>query len=255
MEREAIDVTANSSRLKRALAVFGHGSPELELLGELDELQLDCVVYTSPEKMLADCRGKGRTFDLAMLAIEYQTMSGPELAWRLRRRYPLAPIVMLARDLGTWDPEDIYDCGVNVLLEGPQDADGLKRGIRPLLERLSGRPETHAERDAYARIVLAVLSGDSKPARIVSTERLILYENDHLQELVGDNTGCNCYDFWRSGGPCATCISAIALENDCRTSRVARPEGGARVRVDAVPVTLEDGRRAVVEVFHYADPT
>ena len=162
---------------------------------------------------------------------------------------------MLARDLGTWDPEDIYDCGVNILLEGPQDADGLRKRMRPLLERLATRPEPRAEQDAYARIVLAVLSGDSTPARVISTERLILFENDHMQELVGDNTGRNCYDFWEAAGPCAKCAGITALENDCRMSRVGRRGDGARMRVDAVPVTLEDGRRAVVEVFHFSDST
>jgi len=253
MEREPIDATAGSSRSRLALAVFGCGTPELASVGELDQLGLDCVVYTSPEEMLADYRGEARTFDLAMLTIEYKTMSGPELAWRLRRRYPLTPIVMLARELGTWDPEDIYDCGVNVLLEGPQDADGLKRGIRPLLERLSTPSQAHAKRDAYARIVLAALSGDSKPARIVSAERLILYENEHVQSLVGDHTGCNCHDFWQQGGPCTTCAGVAALERDCRISRIGRREDGVRVRCDAVPVTLEDGSRAVVEVFHFGD--
>jgi len=253
MERGTIKMTPDAIPSRRALAVFGPGSPELELLGELDELGLDCVVYTSPDEMLADWRGRGRTFDLVMLAIEYETMSGPELAWRLRRRFPPAPIVMLARELGTWDPEDIYDCGVNVLLEGSQDAGGLSRGVRPLLERLTTPSDAHAERDAYARIVLAALSGDVGPARIVSDERLILYENEHMQELVGDNTGRNCYDFWQPGAPCTTCAGVVALERNCRMSRVGRREDGVRVRSDALPVTLEDGTRAVVEIFHFGD--
>ena len=59
-----------------------------------------------------------------------------------------------------------------------------------------------------------------------------------MRQLTGVNVGNNCFDIWDAEGPCARCISVKALENECRVSRVVRRDGGGKVRVDAVPVTL-----------------
>ena len=238
---------------KKALAIFSSDAPELEVIRSLVDIGLDYTVCTCPNEALSRLRNESHLFDIAMVGLEYESMSGPELAWRLRQRHPRMPIVMLAPDLGKWEAEEIYDCGVNVLLSEIAEVDALRGHIRLVLQRLLADAETGQQAKMYEQAVVEALGGRDLAARLVSAERLILYENARLRRIVGNNCGRNCFQFWGLEDACADCPAVEALERGSRVSKVGRRPDGGKVRVDAVPVTPADGTRAVVEIFHFID--
>ena len=236
---------------KRALAVFSPGVPERSLLDVLADLSIECHLLEDPQDALRIPPEDRPTVGLAILLLEYPSMSGPELAWRMRRRFPRLPILMLAEDLGTWEESDILDLGVNFIIEGPQDHRSFRKHLAHLVEQYvtdAAAPSRIAE---YERLVNEIVGDESVPARIVDAQRIILYENRPMFSIVGSNVGRSCFEFWGASHACAQCHGFLAIETGQTSSRVMNTADGGKVRLDAVPLTLDDGSAAVLEVFHF----
>ncbi|MHC4884412.1 MAG: response regulator transcription factor [Planctomycetota bacterium] len=70
---------------------------------------------------------------LAIIDILLPGAHGVSLAWQLKRRWRNLPIIVVSGNLQLWEADDIYDCGVTVLLEKPYDIAVLKRHIDALI--------------------------------------------------------------------------------------------------------------------------
>ncbi|MFH0962985.1 MAG: response regulator [Planctomycetota bacterium] len=241
------------SASKRALVIASPEASQPALLESLEGVGVEYHLFEQPEEVLGVPAEQRIPFDVAFVHIEYPSMSGPELAWRLRRRYPTVPIIMLAEDLGTWDPSDIYDLGVNVLLERPNDPAALRSALLPVLGEVWADESEGAREEEFERLVAEATDRQAVPARIVNGRRIILYENAEMRELAGGNVGRNCFEFWGASSACADCLANASMEGARRLTRVTRTGSGSRMRVDAVPVVLSDGTPAAVEIFHLID--
>lgn len=60
---------------------------------------------------------------LSVLDLALPGMSGAELAWKLRKRLPQAPIVALSGHLASWDVDDLKDLGFDRIFPKPMDCD------------------------------------------------------------------------------------------------------------------------------------
>ncbi len=60
---------------------------------------------------------------LSVLDLVLPGMSGAELAWKLRKRLPEAPIVALSGHLASWDQDDLKDLGFDRIFPKPMDCD------------------------------------------------------------------------------------------------------------------------------------
>ncbi len=60
---------------------------------------------------------------LSILDLALPGMSGAELAWKLRKRLPEAPIVALSGHLASWDQDDLKDLGFDRIFPKPMDCD------------------------------------------------------------------------------------------------------------------------------------
>ena len=119
---------------KRVLAIVSPDAPERSLLDALADMRIEYDLLENPQEALNMPPDYPVALDLAILILEYPSMSGPELAWRLRRRCPRLPILMRAEDLGTWEESDIRDLGVNVIVDGPQDHESFRNHLTLLFE-------------------------------------------------------------------------------------------------------------------------
>ena len=215
----------------------------------LEALGVAYTPFADPDDVLRLGEAEVGEFDLALLGLTYDRTSGAELSWQLRQRSPRLPIVMVVSEIGTWDPDDLHDCGVNLIVDEADDASAIIKELRPLLERLRAHPHTHPEGRQYERLLATVLDGEEVPARLVNGKRLILYENAPMHRLTGGNSGLNCFELWDAGRSCADCVGMAALRHGRRVTRVRRHDDGTKTRVDAVPVKLDDGSDAVVEII------
>jgi len=241
------------SMTKRVLAIVSPDAPERSLLDALADMRIEYDLLENPQEALNMPPEDRLALDLAILILEYPSMRGPELAWRLRRRCPRLPILMLAEDLGTWEESDIRDLGVNVIVAGLQDHESFKNHLTLLFEEHVGGVASPSHIAEYERIVNDVVGDPSVPARIVDSRRIILYENRPLFDLVGSNVGRSCFEFWDAAEACSDCLGFLALDTGRKSSRVLKTADGGKLRLEAIPVSLDDESQAVVEAFYFLD--
>ena len=237
-----------TSNVMRALMVLDRGRAGRMYVRRLSRHGLECVIR-HPRDLLGGFAERDVQADIAVLSLDYEEISGPQIAWMLRQRYPAMPIVMFAEELGSWEAADIHDCGVNVLMKDGQGKGVLGQWVVPLLEMLEGNRRDSKRAAQYERIVRGVLGEARAPARLLDAHRIILYENWEMQKTAGPNKGRNCHAFWDGTAVCRECIATSALEQRKRVRKSWKTPGGRRMVGQAVPVTLERGEPAAVVVY------
>ncbi len=70
--------------------------------------------------------------DAAIVDIGLPDSHGVELVYRLRQQAPHLFVVVVSGYLKKWDPDDVLDCGAELVLEKPYDIKALRRTLKEL---------------------------------------------------------------------------------------------------------------------------
>ena len=90
----------------------------------------ECIEASDAERALELIDERKPTMGVLDLALP--GISGAELAWRIRKRYPDLPLIALSGQLGVWETDDLKDLGFERILAKPMDCDeflGICRSI------------------------------------------------------------------------------------------------------------------------------
>ncbi|MHC4871540.1 MAG: response regulator [Planctomycetota bacterium] len=86
------------------------------------------LVFKNADDVLSDSTST-EDIDIAILDINMPGDSGVKLAWKLRKKLPDLPIVILSGNLSQWYIPDIRDCGADCIIEKPADVKMLQNTI------------------------------------------------------------------------------------------------------------------------------
>ncbi len=225
-----------------------------EIEAILDLVDATAEVYTDVEEALFRVAGvkKDPPWQLAVVGLNFMDFGGAQVCWLLRQRFRKLPIILHTECLGSWAPEDLHDCGVNVILERPVAIDEVTRKVREILRRLPQGRET-VSGASYEAIVAEACGSTMQLARIVDESRLIVYETPALQRLCGDNRGKSCFAFWGASDFCRDCVALAAFDGKASIEKFVKNSPYGQLTASCVAVVLPDGRPAVVESFIMAD--
>ncbi len=67
--------------------------------------------------------------DAALIDIGLPDSHGVELAFRFKQQKPDLFVVIVSGYMKKWDPDDIRDCGAQLVLEKPYDVNDLRRAF------------------------------------------------------------------------------------------------------------------------------
>jgi DNA-binding response OmpR family regulator len=104
----------------RILIVEDHDDERegLQDLLDLDGHQVEvCATADEAQRFFATFAPDGAVIDIGL-----PDSHGVELAYRLKRQAPELCVVVVSGYLKKWDPEDIRDCGADLVLEKPYNS-------------------------------------------------------------------------------------------------------------------------------------
>ena len=238
----------------RPLAILDGKCLEWPSVRWLRRLGLECAACT-PQEAPELLRGAQGALPFIILALDYESVSGAQVAWWLRREYPSVPIVMLAAQLVGWEPSDLFDCGINILIDQSEGEEAFRQQMRPLLDVLGESKKNEAKPAEYEQVVTGIVGQKPGLVRLIDSRRLILYENAEMQSAAGKNEGRSCFPFWDNAFACIDCIALAALEGGREVRKYFKTQSGKRGVVTAVPVILHNRECAVLEVYRFNEKT
>lgn len=116
---------AGEGEARLALVVDDENKVRDLMVQALSEAGFRCLSAPEGEGAL-EVLGQERPH-VAVLDLSLPGMSGAELAWRLKQRWPELPVLAVSGYLEQWDGDDLKDLGFSKLMGKPLDWDELVR--------------------------------------------------------------------------------------------------------------------------------
>ena len=234
--------------LQTALLVPEKAQDFLHMKEVLKEEGWEILAFGSGQEALESLSSKRETpHGMALVGLRLSDMNGANLAWRIRRSHATLPIMLVSAHVGKWQLQDLYECGVNKVLEIPISREAFRKQLDRFLGR-GFRQRLVMDSAYYRAAIYEAIAERNVYARIINSDRIIVYENEHLERDWGLHMGESCYSFWGEQTYCERCIAKEVLGGKSWAEKVLSSTKG-RFRAWVKALKLPDGRPGVVEVL------